>query len=228
MSTIATLTALFRAKQLGRYDTKRGGVGCDYKYVLDELVGASPVDDFGSLKAMQIRDGWVDRGTLCRKTVNGRFKCLLNIFKRGVAYELVPPSLLVKLQAVPVLKRGQASEREQRPTPELADVLAYTRHTEVPIVMRRLVLVIAATAARPSEIFNLRASMVNRESSAIILGDHKTAKKIGSHKALPLSGVALRGLTEQIEDRGIEWDSNKLVCGRKQLGVQQRHVLSQT
>lgn len=87
---------------------------------LRELYGKLTVAEFGPMRLKVIRQKMVD-AKLARSTVNQRVNRIRRAFKWGVENELVEPSVLHALQAVPGLKRGRSGVREPDPVTPVDD-----------------------------------------------------------------------------------------------------------
>ena len=83
--------------------------------VLEEVYGPTSVVDFGPRALKTIRQRLIDKGC-CRTYVNKQTNMIRSVLKWRVAEELVPPSVLQALQAVPAgLKQGRCDAPERPP-----------------------------------------------------------------------------------------------------------------
>jgi len=80
---------------------------------LKRLYGKTQARDFGPLALKTIRGQMVELGWL-RETVNKRGDSVRRVFKWGVGKELVSPSVLHGLQAVPGLQRGRTDAPDSK------------------------------------------------------------------------------------------------------------------
>lgn len=122
---------------------------------LMELFGYTLVRDFRPSNLMAVQQKMIENN-LSRKTVNNRINRIRRIFKWGVARDLVPPDVLVALQAVEPLKRGRGGVREGhavRPVPEqyIDAVMPY-----LPPTVQAMIRVQQFTGMRPGELVIMR------------------------------------------------------------------------
>jgi hypothetical protein len=81
---------------------------------LRRLYGESGASDFGPLKLQSVRQWMIEAG-LARSTINQRVGRIVHVFKWGVANQLVPPEVHLKLKAVAELQKGRTAAREPGP-----------------------------------------------------------------------------------------------------------------
>jgi integrase len=178
----------------------------EYKLSLRPLVhlyGHTPAKDFGPLALKAVRQLMVEgykhprygpQRPLCRGVVNQRTGRVRRMFKWAVENELVPPSVLLGLQAVRGLQHGRSQARETepvKPVPE-AFVEATLPHVRPPVAaMIRLQLL---TGMRPGEVVIMRAidldmtgkvSLYRPGSDQGAHGVHKTAHH-GQDRVIPI------------------------------------------
>ncbi|MDB4625078.1 site-specific integrase, partial [Rubripirellula sp.] len=72
--------------------------------------------EFGPLKLAGIRDKLIQRGN-CRRYVKNLIQVIIQIFRHGVAREIVPPETLTALEALPALRRAEAHDNPPRRIP---------------------------------------------------------------------------------------------------------------
>ena len=153
-------------------------VGC-IKSAMKPLValyGALPADNFGPLALKAVRQHMVSSGKKCRRTINHAVGRIRRCFRYGVENELVEPTVLTKLQAVPPLLAGrtEAKDHVQRhvvPQQHIDAVKAI-----VPERTKDMIELALLTGARPGELVMLTGDMIDRSGdvwSARLTG-HKT------------------------------------------------------
>lgn len=160
--------------------------------LLDKRHGEEPASEFGPRKLEAIRDICVAKGN-CRAYANDQARKVVRIIEHGVSRELVGPERIVALRALPPLKRGQAKDHPKRSGVSLDVVRATLPHlTGVLVAMIKLQL---GTAMRPSEIFRMRPSDIDRTGADWIYrpANHKTEHH-GKAKAVPIVGEAFKAL----------------------------------
>jgi integrase len=141
----------------------------DFKYSLRPLkhfYGDAPAKGFGPLALKAVRQKMIDgyehpkyglQRPLCRGVVNQRIGRIRRMFKWAVENELVPPSVLLGLQAVRGLQQGRSPARETEPVKPVpvTFVEAILPHVRPPVAaMVRLQLL---TGMRPGEVVIMRA-----------------------------------------------------------------------
>ena len=185
---IADLVNSYRFRELDRY--RHNDAEVSRRNQLTKMLilqyADLPCSEFGPLKLAGIRDKLIQRGN-CRRYVNDLIQVMIQIFRHGVAREIVPPETLTALEALPALRRGEAHDNPPRRVPTLEEVEACLTHMQlVPATMVKLQL---ATACRPSEAMNLRPQHIDRTGKVWVYRPekHKTAHH-GKIKAIPLLG----------------------------------------
>jgi integrase len=145
---------------------------------LKNLYADSPAKDFGPLRLKACRAVWLEED-LSRKTINSRVQIIRRIFKWGVANELLPVTVWQALEAVEGLRRGRGRVKEHsrvQPVPE-ADIEAVLESVASPVAaVIRLQL---TTAARPSELLELRPVDIDMEGAVWVarIRNHKTSRQ---------------------------------------------------
>ncbi len=74
-----------------------------------QLYGRQPVASFGPLALVACRQKLIEAG-ICRKRINQHVGRIRQVFKFGVAHEMVPESVWRALCAVEGLRSGEAAE----------------------------------------------------------------------------------------------------------------------
>jgi integrase len=188
--TVLNLIAEFRHRVLPRYESN---LGTKYRIgrvlgVLEERFGSEAVDNFGPRKLELVRDELLSFGN-CRRYVNDQIRDVLNLFRFGVARELVDAKVLTALSALDSLKRGEAPDRDKRSGVPLLVVEDTLPHLDA--VVAKMVRLQLATAARPSEVFGMKPRMIEQVGNVWIYRPekHKTQHH-GKSKLIPIAGVA--------------------------------------
>ncbi len=137
-----------------------GVVRCALRYLL-ALYGPTAASAFGPLALQAIQAKMVTAG-LCRRTINSYVRKIKQVFRWGVARELVPTAVLVALQTVRELSRGRTEAAEYPdvgPAPQ-ASVEAVLGRAAAPVpAMIGLQLL---TGMRPGELVGLTVEEVDR------------------------------------------------------------------
>jgi integrase len=167
ISNIAALTAAYLEYVRGYYVSEQGGttreIG-DIRYSLKpltDLFAALPVNEFGPLKLIEVRDSMI-RLDWSRNLINQRVGRIKRMFKWAVSRQSVSPIIYQGLITVEGLKRGRCAAREtekRRPVEEryVYDILPYT--TPVVAAMIELQLL---TGMRPGELVIMRPCDIDR------------------------------------------------------------------
>jgi integrase len=178
----------------------------DFKYSLRPLkhfYGHTAARDFGPLALKAVRQKMIDgyehpkygpQRPLCRGVVNQRVGRIRRMFKWAVENELVPPSVLLGLQAIRGLQRGRSQARETEPVKPVPETIveAILPHVRPPVAaMVRLQLL---TGMRPGEVVIMRAIDLDMTGKVWLYhpgsdqgthGAHKTAHR-GQHRIIPV------------------------------------------
>jgi integrase len=161
----------------------------DYKLSLrplTHLYGLTSAADFGPLALKAVRDLMVngyqhprhgEQVRLCRGVVNQRVGRIRRLFRWAVENEMVPPSLLHGLQAVPGLKRGRTACRETEPVRPVPENLVNETLLFVTRPVRGMILVQLHTGMRPGEVCVMRACDIDMSGKVWLYrpARHKTA-----------------------------------------------------
>ncbi len=127
---------------------------------LTQLYGRIRAADFGPVALRAVRQSMIDR-KLSRGHINGLIGKIRRVLRWAVSEQLIEPSVLQALEAVPGLKRGRTEARETSPVQPAPE-----KHIEAARPFRRrqvgaLVDLQRLTAARPGELFIMRPIDVN-------------------------------------------------------------------
>ena len=167
ISNIASLAAAFIAYVNKYYADEHGNPTKEVKDIrysltpLTNLFAALPVNEFGPLKLIEVRDSMIGLN-LSRNLINQRVGRIKRMFKWAVSRQLVSPIIYQGLITVEGLKRGRCAAREtekRRPVEErhVYAILPYT--TPVVAAMVELQLL---TGMRPGELVIMRPCDIDR------------------------------------------------------------------
>ena len=145
--------------------------------VLVSLYGdiAAAVFDVNCLRT--IRNEFVQKRYV-RREINCRVQVIQFIFRWGASHKIVPASVHHELKTLIPIKKGEYDlpESRERPIVSLADIEKTL--AELSPVVRVMVQVHLATAARPTEVCELRIENIDRKGEdlwAVRLDHHKMA-----------------------------------------------------
>lgn len=143
--------------------------------VVRELYGHVLIDQFGPAALEAVRGRMVELGW-ARTTVNKQAGRVRRVFRWGVARQLVPPTVLVALEAVAPLKKGRSTARETSPVLPVADAEVEATLPHLSAVVAAMVRVQRLTGMRPQEVCRLRPKDLDRtgEVWVYVPAGHKT------------------------------------------------------
>ena len=106
--------------------------------ILKDYYGRTLAKDFGplSLEALQLR---LVNEKYSRPTINHYVGRIRRVFRWGVAKELVPPSVLYGLQAVPGLRSGRTAARETIPVGPVDDAVVDATLPHLPAIVADMI-----------------------------------------------------------------------------------------
>jgi integrase len=180
--TVAGLLDAYRRHADEYYRLPNGEPSSELEWIrpaakaLRELYGSSPAAEFGPLKLEAVRLEFIKSGFV-RTAINGRIDRLRRIFKWGVSRELIPSSVYESLRSLPGLRRGRSNAKESEPVRPVAQAVVDQTLPHLNEVVGDMVRLQLLTAARPSEICNLRPCDVDRSGEVWVYRPfrHKTA-----------------------------------------------------
>lgn len=167
---------------------------------LDDEHGDYPAEQFGPVLLERFRQGLVDEGNRSRGYINSLIRFVQRIFTHGVRREILHQGPFRDLNSVPPLKTGEAEDNPPR-EPVPIKLVEWTLPFLAPVV-RDMVKLQVATGCRPSELFSLTPSEVDRsdpDAWIIRKKHHKTASK-GKRRSIPVVGEARLVLAEYLDD----------------------------
>lgn len=127
---------------------------------LNQLFRETIAAEFSPRMLKAVREQMV-REDLCRTTVNQYVSIIRQCFKWGVSEELVPPTVLLALQAVRDLLAGRSSARETAPVRAVPDARIDALQPHVALPVWGLIQFQRLTGARPGEALLVRGRDLN-------------------------------------------------------------------
>jgi integrase len=180
--TVLELVARFWAHAEEYYRKADGtptGTAENFRLVLrplKELYGPTRAAEFGPRALKALREHWI-KARCSRNYVNGCVMKVRQVFRWGVAEELVPAATYQALQAVAGLRRGRSAARETEPVRPVLQTHIDAIGPHVSRQVWALVQLQLLTGARAGELLGMRA--VDLDMSARIWvytpEGHKTA-----------------------------------------------------
>ena len=142
---------------------------------LRQLYGHSRARDFGPLSLKAIQAHLVEQG-LSRGGINGRIARIKRVFRWAVSEELIPPSIIHGLSAVPALKRGRSEARETDPVAPVVHATVDATLPHLSPVVADMVRFQLLTGCRPGEVCGIRPGDIDttRDVWEHRPADHKT------------------------------------------------------
>lgn len=200
--TVRVVTAEYRQYAKQRYASNPQEISringlCD---LLEMEYGDLPADQFGPRRLDQLRETFIATGN-CRTYVNRLVRIVKRIFRHAISRELVDVNVLIRLDTLEPLKRGQTTAPESVPVRpvNLDDVRATARHLSP--ILSAMVRIQAATGMRPGELCALRPCDIEKRPDGVWLykpEKHKTSHH-GKPKVVPLVGDAQAALTPYLD-----------------------------
>jgi integrase len=156
---------------------------------LEDEYGDLPADDFGPRKLAELRDLFIASGN-SRTYVNRLVRQVKGVFRHAVSRELVGVNLVIRLDTLEPLRRGQtrAKEPERVKPVDLGIVRATAKHLSP--ILKAMIELQTATGMRPSEVCNLRPCDIERRQDGVWLyrpHRHKTQYR-GKDRVVPIVG----------------------------------------
>ena len=158
---------------------------------LVEIYGEFAADEFTPKKLKTVRGQMVKIGTLCRRMVNSYTRRIVQIFAWGVEEELVKGATWQDLKAVKPLKKDESGTFDNPPREEIADSEVKKTLPHLSPTVATMVKLQRLTGMRPSEVYRMTVGDIDKsqESKGLwhyVLKSHKTEKRVGHGKIVPL------------------------------------------
>lgn len=147
--------------------------------------------DFGPRALKSLQQYMVENDDLARKVINGRINRIRRIFKWAVSEELVPPTVLEALRAVPGLRLGRCSARETEPIRPVPDDWVEATLRFLPPQVADMVRLQRLTGMRPGDVVLMRPCDIDRTGDLWVYepAEHKTLY-LGRRRQIPLGPKA--------------------------------------
>ena len=174
--TVAELVLRFLKERQGKVSHTQWDNERRATIVLVSLYGDRDTAKFDINCLRAVRNEFIQKGYV-RQKINYRAQVIQRVFRWGVAYKLVPATVYHELKALIPIKKGEHDlpESKERRTVSLADIEKTLE--ELSPVIRAMVQVHLTTAARPTEVCEMRIENIDRQSEdlwAVKLDHHKT------------------------------------------------------
>jgi integrase len=140
-----------------------------------EKFGYLPMYDFGPIQLRSLRNHWIEQG-LARNTINARVIRLNRFFRWACSYEMIPTSVLDRLNTVESLMPGRGG-KETRPKMPVTWELVEATLPHLPEMVQAMVLFEWHTGARPAEVTTITTGEIRRTGEVWLatMAKHKTA-----------------------------------------------------
>ncbi len=126
-----------------------------------ELYGRQLAAEFGPLALEAVRNKMVANGW-ARGNINRSINRVRRLFRWGVRKQLIPPSVVQGLEAVPGLRRGHSDAKESAPVRPVGDETIEATLPHLPVVVADMVRFQRATGCRPAEVCIVRPCDLDR------------------------------------------------------------------
>jgi integrase len=158
---------------------------------LIEFHGGLAVNEFSPKKLKVCRSQMVKTGTLCRRMVNNYTGRIIRIFAWGVEEEVVQSNVIHALQAVKTLREGEQGAFDNPPQQAVPDEVVKRTLPFLSPTVAAMVKLQRITGMRPSEIYRMTAGDIDKSKEQdglwhYVLKTHKTEKRVGYGKVIPL------------------------------------------
>jgi len=130
-------------------------------HAVRQLYGTLPAAQFGPLCLEAVQQRLIEDGK-ARGYINHLVQVIRQMFKWGVAKELIPVTVYQALTALPGLKRGRTAARETDPVGPVPDAVVDATLPYLPIVVGDMVMVQRLTGCRPGELLAMRPGDIDR------------------------------------------------------------------
>ena len=214
LKTVAGLCLRFIAEELPKYSDAEQNCQRGAMRILGELFGETPAAEFGPIRLRAVRKAMVDgdrnavdaqgnpksRKPWSRTYVNKEVKRLKHLFRWGVSWELVPPSVAEALGTVKSLAPGETEAAEGRPRRAVPDADLQAVREVLTERQRDIFDLLLLTGARPGEIIDLTTGVIDRTATTwrVDLAKHKTAHR-GKSRTLFFNATAQAILSKYLK-----------------------------
>ena len=174
--------------------------------VLFKLYGDDiPADDFKPKNIKLYRQELINSKRFCRKTVNDYVRRVVFMFAWGAGEELLEHSTVAALKAVKSLQEGHPGTFDHPERKNVSDDVIKRTLPFLPPILVAMVMLQRLTGMRPSEVFNMRVGDIDRTTEPDLwlyrIPTHKTEKKTGRKKIIPLGEIEQKYLAPYLEGK---------------------------
>ena len=152
-----------------------------------KLYGDVFVNDFKPSSLKLLREEMIKSQRLCRKQINDYISRVVRVFSWGLEEELVKYETVAVLKAVKPLQEGYPGTHDHEDREEVTDEVIKRTLPFMPPTLRAMVQIQRLTGCRPSEIFNMKAGQIDKNSTPDLwlyrLPQHKTKKRPSVRKS---------------------------------------------
>ncbi len=178
--TVNELVNAFLGHARGYY-RKGGKITAEYHCILSairpliDLYGDTPAKSFGPAFLKACRQRMIDGKKMCRTFINKSVGRIRRCFRYGVENELVPPTVLVGLEAVAPLLEGRTEAVDHVPRAAVPVASLELVKAHVSQQTRDMIDLALLCGARPGELVSLTGDMIDKTADVWLarLADHK-------------------------------------------------------
>jgi integrase len=124
------------------------------------LYGGSPITSFGPLAMKAVRESMLKAGW-SRKYINGQVGRVKRMFRWAVENEIAPRDVWYGLQAVPGLRKGRSTARENEPVKCVSEDHAGAIYPFVSRQVQTMIRLQLVTGMRPGEVCRMRTGDID-------------------------------------------------------------------
>ncbi len=185
--TVSHITAEYRRLIDERPRLKRHENLCT---LLEDEYGDLPADEFGPVKLSAVRELFVASGN-ARPTVNKYTRRIKLIFKHAVSRQLIDLNVYLRLDTLPPLEKHDTTAPEYKKR-QPVDIKIVTKTAKYLSPQAHAIIALqAATAMRPSEIFNMRPCDIDRSGDVwFYRPQHHKTESHDIEKSVPIINEA--------------------------------------
>ena len=129
--------------------------------IVSDLFGRLPVAEFGPKALKQVREKMTEK-EWSRRYTNKQVNRIKRMFRWAVAEEMVPPSVLHGLSAVPAIRKGEPGVREKGPVKPVPQEYVDAALPHMSPQVRAMVELQQLCGARPGEVVIVRTGDIDR------------------------------------------------------------------
>lgn len=128
---------------------------------LIDLYGSLPIEEFGPLKLMEVRQKMIELGW-CRRQINKQACKIKRMFKWAVSMQHISPIIFQALASVEGLKRGRTTAKESEKVKPVDEKYVYMVLEHTTPVIGAMIELQLLTGMRPAELLQMKPRDIDR------------------------------------------------------------------